>query len=192
MLWWTASKLARQLRKTVASVPNKTTKGRKHQRCKRGWLYTSNMVTIFSFLLRFISMEERSYLSTAIARCIGMKHPNIKNAPCLLPQKSLAWISALASSLRLADAGTRDSSVSGCKGGSTIRSWHTSWSQLAVKFLSSLWQMKVKPPWRQIKPCSWMGRVASQPKWRVFGNEHVNNMLRQWVWTRSNIIKLSN
>ena len=127
-------------------LPTKTTKGSKHQRCKRGWLYTLNTVTIFSFLFKFMSTKQRSYLSLAIARCVGMKHPNIKNAPCRLPQNPLAWISALASSLRLADAGTMASPVSGCKGGSTATSWHTSWSQLAVKSLSSLWRMKVKPP----------------------------------------------
>ena len=47
-------------------------------------------------------------LSPVIARCIGMKQPNIKNAPCHLPQNLLAWISALASSLQLADVGTRN------------------------------------------------------------------------------------
>ena len=122
------------------------------------------MVTIFSFLLKFMSTEQRSYLSTAIARCVGMKHPYIKNVPCCLPQKPLAWISALASSLRLAGAGTRALLVSGCKGGSTTTSWHTSWSQLAVKFLSSLWRMKVKPPWRQIITWSALNE-APQTQW---------------------------
>ena len=87
-----------------------------------------------------------------------------KNAPCHLPQKPLAWISALAPSLQLADAVIRASPVSGCKGGSTTTSWHTSWSQLAVKFLSSLWRMKVKPPWRQIIAWSALNE-APQTQW---------------------------
>ena len=82
-------------------------------------------------------MEQRSYLSLAVARCVGMKHPfNKKMHFVVYPKKPLAQISALASSLRLADARTRASSLSGCKGGSTATSWHTSWSQLAVKSLS--------------------------------------------------------
>ena len=56
------------------------------------------------------------------------------------PIKSLAWISIWASSLWLADAGTRASPVSGCKEGSTTTSWHNSWSQLTVKSCNSLWQ----------------------------------------------------
>ena len=46
--------------------PYQTTKGRKHQRCESGWLYTSNTVSIFSFLLKFMSTEQKSYTSPAI------------------------------------------------------------------------------------------------------------------------------
>ena len=42
----------------------------------------------------------------------------VKNAPCLLPQKSLACISALALSLQLTEDDVIDSPVSGIKGGS--------------------------------------------------------------------------
>ena len=154
-----------------SGLPTKTTKGRKHQKCKRGWLHTLNTVFIFLYLLEFMSTEQRSYLSPAIAiGALGWNTLISKNAPCRLPQRPLAWISALASSLRLADAGTRASPVSGCKGGSTTKSRHTSWSQLAVKFLSSLWWMKVNPPWWQIiawstlneasqTQCTWLGTL---------------------------------
>ena len=77
------------------------------------------------FLLKFMSTEENSYLSLVIASYIEIKHPNIKNAPCCVPQKPLPWISALASSLQLADAGTTISPLSGCNGCSIATSWHT-------------------------------------------------------------------
>ena len=103
-----------------------------------------------------------------------MKHPNIKNTLCRLPQKPLARtvVSALASSLRLADAGTRALPVSGCKGDSSATSWHTSWNQLAVKSLSSLWWMKVNPPWQQI--IAWLAlNEAPHTQWlRTLDNSH--------------------
>ena len=190
-----------------------------------------NMVYILTFLFKFMSMEQRTYLSLVVARCIRIKHPTVisKNAFGCLPQKPLAWIPALASSLRLADAGTRASPVSDCKGGSTATSWHTSWSQLAVKSLCLLWRMKVNPPWQQIiawlalneaphtqwlrtldnshpylnynaswnsclfkwKPCSWIGRVVNQSDDFAFCAQHLNSVLKQWVWTRFDVIKLN-
>ena len=45
--------------------------------------YNSNTISIFSFLLKFMSTKQRSYPSLVIARCVGMKHPNIKNASCM-------------------------------------------------------------------------------------------------------------
>ena len=57
-------------------------------------------------------------------RCIRMEHSTVKTCTLSydLPQNSLAWISAQASSLQLADIGTRALPVSGCEGGSTATS----------------------------------------------------------------------
>ena len=67
MLWDTASKLARRLLKIVAFLPSRTTDSTFRTRSPYS-----------CFFLKFMSTEQRSYLSPAIAKCIGMKHPNIK------------------------------------------------------------------------------------------------------------------
>ena len=71
-----------------------------------------------------MSTEQRSCLSLVIPiGAFGWNILLLKHAPCHdLPQNSLAWISAQASSLQLADIGTRPSPVSGCEGGSTATS----------------------------------------------------------------------
>ena len=97
-----------------------------------------NTVSMLMFLFKFISTKQRTYLSLVAARCVGMKHSNIKNALCRLRQKPLACISALASSLRLADAGTRASPVSGCKGGSTAMLRLTHFMEPAYSQISKL------------------------------------------------------
>ena len=71
-----------------------------------------------------MSTEQRSYLSLVIPiGALGWNILLLKHAPYHdLPHNSLAWISAQASSLQLADIGTRALPVSGCEGGSTATS----------------------------------------------------------------------
>ena len=119
-----------------------------------------------------MSTEQRSYLSSAIARCVGMKHSNIKKCtlssipkasgmdicPSIIPAISRCWNKGLTSEW--------------LKGGSTATSWHISWSQPAVKFLSSLWWMKVKPLWWQIIARSTLNE-APQTQWLgILANSH--------------------
>ena len=93
MMYNTMSKQVGKATIENSGLPTKTTKGRKYQsfRCKRGWLHTSDTVSIFLFLLKFMSTEQRSYLDP-----LGTLGWNILISPCCIPQKPLAWISALA------------------------------------------------------------------------------------------------
>ena len=113
LYWLNVMMYSKQIGKATienSGLPTKTTKGRKHQRCKRGWFHTSNTVSIFVFLLKFMFPEQKSYLSLTIARCVGMKHPNIKRCTLSSTTKASGMdISALASSLRWTDAGTKAS-----------------------------------------------------------------------------------
>ena len=42
----------------------------------------STLQTVLMFLFKFMSTEQKAYLSLAVARCVGIKHPNIEK--CIL------------------------------------------------------------------------------------------------------------
>ena len=129
------------------------------------------LVSILSFLFKFMYKEQRSQLlvSLVITRCIGMKHPNIKIHPA--PETSAwHWMSPQISSL-LTD------------GGSTATSSHTSWSQLAVKSLSSLWWMKVKLLWWEI--VTWFA-LNEVPQWLGTLDTHTSIIMHLEILVYSN------
>jgi len=88
------------------------------------------------------------HVSLTITRCIGIGNSDIKQC---LPQKPLAWMSALVLQEQLDEDGVISSLLSGSNGGgSTVTPWHTSCIHSAVKFHSSLRWTKVEPPCQQI------------------------------------------
>ena len=120
-----------------------------------------------SFLLKFMSTEQRSWWYLYVHwdgtfYCQNM-HPGCHD----LPQNSLAWISAQASSLQSADIGTRALPVSGCEGGSTATSDMAHLMEPACSQISQfIWQMKtiIKLPWWQI--IAWFAlNEAPQTQW---------------------------
>ena len=120
-----------------------------------------NTVSILTFLLKFMSTEQRTYLSLAAARCVGMKQPNIKK--CTLSSTPKTSGTDIYPSI-ISEISRCRLPVSGCKRGSTAKSWHTSWSQFTIKSLSSLWQMKVNPPWW--KTIAWLAlNEAPHTQW---------------------------
>lgn len=83
---------------------------------------STNTISIFMLLFKLLSTKKGSNLGLEITWYVEIKHLNVKNALCHLPQKPLACISALALSLQLVEDGVIDFSVSGIKRGSIATS----------------------------------------------------------------------
>ena len=140
---------------------------------------------MFSFLLKFMSMKQSFRLGLAIP--IGNLEWNTrisKMHPVIYPKLSGMDICPSIISV----IGTRTLPGSGCQGGSTAKSLHTLWIQFAIKLLSSLWWMKVKPPWWQIITWSRLNE-APQTQWlgTLVNSHSYPNRYTSWISFYANV-----
>ena len=90
------------------------------------------------------------------------------DAPCRLPQKPLAWMSALKLSVQLAEDGVISSPLSDNNEGSIYRDVMTHLLQQIC--LYSLWRMKVKSPCQQIMAWSILYEFPHTQWLRILAN----------------------